>query len=424
MNRVLKQHAAKRNRDIFLSLGITLSIAGINCMGIVKGLIGSNLQMLSIAVVVISVILLAIGQQFGCIITPTAEVGLIFLYSIATLLMCLFSGIPLMKNGYGFIYQAAIFAQIWLLWNMDSETDTDLYVEVGFWICGIFCMISLILLLKNSAGSLFINSFTSADGEYLFNRTTIGALSFRSFSMALAYKPESLLKKRIRFFFIFVSLVVIVASSRRGVYLATIACILLYLRNNRKRTSGINIDNLLKQIIVAGVVGVILFMVYTRSVYVQEALDHAWKMLVEGVQTFLGVNNSDMSASMRVNKSRAVIDQFFHNSTFVQTLFGRGYMTTWIDMPYIQAFWDLGLIGGTVYCIIQFAIPLKYLAKKANSQGFMAAQYLAALSVFEGVANGFPYGRFFMIMLLITMYTIAEKAFEVGCTEKYEVGKP
>ena len=337
----------KKHKDVFASLGIILAIAGVSCMGIVKGLIGANLRILSTVVVVLSVILLIKGQEFGYIAIPTAEVGLIFMYSFVTLMMSLFSGIPIMQNGYGFIYQAAGLVQIWLLWNINIENDVDYYVDVGFWLCGIFCLITLSLLL--STESLFVNSFTSKEGEYLFNRSTIGAISFRAFVMAIAYKPEAFIKKRIRVFFILISLVVIVASTRRGVYLATIVCVLLYFRNNRKDMSYVDTDRILKSAIIAGWVLIVCFLLYGKSVYVQETLNRAWKSLVGGVQTFIGVDDSDMAASMRVSSAKRVINEFLNHSTVKQTFVGRGYMTTWVDMPCVQAFWDLGLIGGIAF---------------------------------------------------------------------------
>lgn len=386
-----------------------LAIAGISSMGIVKGLIGSNARILSTLVVILSVALLAKGSKFGSIAVPTADIGIIFLYSSVTLILALFSRIPLMQNGYGFIYQAANFMQILLLWNFDLENDMDYYVELGAWFCGVFCIITLGLVLKNSGGSLFVNSIESEEGEFLFNRSTIGSIGFKSFVMALAYKPESRTKIRMRLIFLFFSIAVIVASTRRGVYLAAIASCLLHFRNCRTAYNYIDMDKALKKVILSVVCVVIFLVIYSKSTFLQDVLGRAGESLVNGIRTFLGLEDSDMAASMRVSTSSRVIEQYLHNSTPMQTLLGRGYMTTWVDMPFIQAFWDLGLVGGIAFGVIQFIIPLKYLLKKTESQGMRAAQYFTIMSIVEGIASGYPYGRFFNSVLMITIDTAREQ---------------
>ena len=137
----------------------------------------------------------------------------------------------------------------------------------------------------------------------------------------------------------------------------------------------------------------------------QDTLGHAGEMLVNGIRTFLGIDNSDLAAAMRTSKADYVINQYLYHSTPKQVLLGRGYMTTWVDMPFIQAFWDLGLVGGITYIVIQFAIPLKYMLKKTDSQGMRAAQYLTFMTIFDGIASGYPYGRFFETVLMITIDT-------------------
>lgn len=71
----------------------------------------------------------------------------------------------------------------------------------------------------------------------------------------------------------------------------------------------------------------------------------------------------------------------------LQFLFGRGYMHSWVDMPFFQAFIDLGVFGGIVFSIIMFVVPLKYLWKKTNSAAVMAAQYFTVLSMIDGLFN-------------------------------------
>lgn len=382
-------------------------------MGIVKGLIGINARILSTLIVIVSVALLAKGSKLGYINVPNEEVGTIFLYSIVSLVLAVFSRFPLMQTGYGFVYQAASFAQIFLLWNIDSENDLDYYVEIGFWFCGVFCFILLLLLVEKTGGTLFLNGFESEDGEYLFNRSTIGSLGFKSFVMALAFKSNSKVKTQFRSVFLLVSIVVVIASTRRGIYLATIASCLLHYRNCRAVGRGIDVDRTLKKIIFRTMCIAAFVLLYSRSTFVQDTLGHAVERLVDGIRTFLGLENSDLAASMRTSKADYVIDQYLYHSTPLQVLFGRGYMTTWVDMPFLQAFWDLGLVGGITFAVIQFLIPLKYMKQKTDCQGMRAAQYLACMSIADGIASGYPYGRFFNAVLLVTIDTARRQSSQI-----------
>ena len=98
-------------------------------MGIVKGLLDTNLRILSTLIVILSVVLLAKGSKLGYIEMPTEDAGCIFAYGILTLVLAFCSGIPLMANPYGFIYQAAAFMQLFMLWNIDFDSDPD-YLNV------------------------------------------------------------------------------------------------------------------------------------------------------------------------------------------------------------------------------------------------------------------------------------------------------
>lgn len=398
-----------KKKDLIASTGLVLSFAGVTCMGVVKGLIGSNVRILSTVIVIVSVVLMLKGINFGYIVVPTADAGLIFLYSIMSLVMCLFSHYSWMANGYGFVFQAAAFVQLVLLWNYDTSQDMDCYVEVGFWFCGIACTLMLLLLL--STGSLFINSFISKSGEELFNRSTVGAVSFVSFAMSLAYIPKTAFKRQIRLIFLVISIVVILASSRRGVYIASIACAFLHLRNSKgERSEYIDMERALKKLVVGGI-GVIAFAtIYSKSPDMQEFLDHSLDSLVNGLMTFLGMGGTDMAASMRVASSSSVLNNYLYNSNVKQIIFGRGYMTTWVDMPFIQAFWDFGALGGITFAVCGFLIPVRYLVKKAETQGCRAAQYLALKTMADSVASGYPYGCFFNIVLMIVMFKAEEEA--------------
>ena len=394
-----------KRKDFWSSLGIVLAIAGICCMGIVKGLLDTNLRILSTLIVILSVVLLAKGAQLGYIVMPEGDAGCVFAYGILTLVLAFCSGIPLMTNPYGFIFQAAAFMQLFMLWNIDFDSDPDYYVEIGFWLCGVFCLIALLLLLKKTGGALFAPDILSEDGEYLFSRATIGEIGFKTFVMVLAYQPQTHWKTMVRRAFLIIAITVLIASTRRGFYMGAIITCVLHYRNCRKNSDVLDADRTIMHALSLLFCIGLLLVLYAKNSFVRDALGRAGDLFINGIRTFLGLENSDVSASMRTSSAKRVIDQYLHNSTAKQVLFGRGYMTTWVDVPIVQAFWDLGLFGGIFFIIIQFIIPARYLMLKTESQGMRAAQYLTFMSMLEGIMSGFPYGRSFSCILLIKTHT-------------------
>lgn len=377
-------------------------------MGIVKGLLDTNLRILSTLIVILSVVLLAKGSKLGYIEMPTEDAGCIFAYGILTLVLAFCSGIPLMANPYGFIYQAAAFMQLFMLWNIDFDSDPDYYVEIGFWLCGVFCLIAFALLLKKTGGALFAPNILSEDGEYLFSRATIGEIGFKTFVLVLAYQPQTYWKTMARRAFLIVAITVLIASTRRGGYVGAIVACILHYRNCRKHSGEYDLDKMIKKVLsVVFCIGLILVL-YANNSFVRDAFGQAGDSFINGIRTFLGLENSDAAAAMRTSSAKRVIDQYLHNSTAKQVLLGRGFMTTWVDVPIVQAFWDLGLLGGIFFAIIQFIIPARYLAHKAETQGMQAAQYLTAMSMLEGIMSGFPYGKSFACLLLIKICTAHE----------------
>lgn len=399
----------EKRKSIYAGIGIVLALTGISCMAMVKALLGSNIRALSVIVVVLSLILMARGQSLRYIKAPKIDVTCIFLYSIITLFLSLISNVDFMEVEYGFIYQSVYFLQIVLLWNICRDIDTDYIVKFGFWFTGIFCAISLVLLVRYAAGGLlFYNSYFSSSGEYIFKRSATGTLSFMTFVFAMSYNPKNRINKTIRYFFLIIATIVVVYSTRRSVYAAFILCIILKFRNDGNELKRISFNKVIKSVLLTIIFISAIIIAYRNSLEVRQTFDKVWISFINGLRTILRVDTSDMAASMRANTASEVIYQYFNNSTLLQMLFGRGYMTTYVDMPFIQAFWDMGFVGGISFCILQFVVPIKYLVHRPRNSAVEVAQYIASFSIVNGFISNTPYGHFFNVVFLITLCDFEE----------------
>ncbi len=400
-------------KSIYSSIGIVLAIVGISCMAMVKALLGSNVRSLSFIVSGLSVFFLAIGQDFRHLKASNKGMLLVLLYNFVTLALCLFSSVDYMEVEYGLVYQLVYFIQIYLLWNVSRNDDFSFIVDFGFWVTGIFCTIALILLFRYSGGGLlFYNHYLSSSGEFIFNRSATGTLSYMAFVFSLAHVSKNSVEKVFRQLFILVSIVVILFSTRRSVYAGVLFALVIKIKNDGFGFKSLDRNKLIKNILSFIFLIGLFYIAYRSTENVRLTIEKAWNSFTNGFFTIIGRESSDMAATMRATTSKSVLDQYLNHSTLGEFIFGRGYMTTYVDMPFIQAFWDMGLVGGIVFFIIQFIIPLKYILKKPNSQAFTAAQYIAAYSIVNGLISNTPYGHLFNMVIVIVMYEVDHISIE------------
>lgn len=406
-------------KKIYSSIGIVLAVVGISCMAMVKALLGSNVRSLSFIVSGLSVVFMAIGQKFRHLKASNKGMLLVLLYSSATLILCLFSSVDYMEVEYGLVYQVVYFIQLYLLWNVSRDDDFSFMVDFGFWVTGVFCTIALILLFRYSGGGLlFYNYYLSSSGEFIFNRSATGTLSYMAFIFSLAHISRNSAEKVFRQMFILVSAVVILFSTRRSVYAGVLLVLFIKIKNDGFGFRNLDRNKILKNILSFIILISLFYIAYKSTENVRLTIEKAWSSFTNGFFTIIGRESTDMAATMRATTSNSVIDQYLNHSTIGEFVFGRGYMTTYVDMPFIQAFWDMGLIGGVVFVIIQFIIPLKYILKKPHSQAFAAAQYIAAYSIVNGLVSNTPYGHLFNMVIVIVMHEVDQLYIESSTAQE------
>ena len=113
----------------------------------------------------------------------------------------------------------------------------------------------------------------------------------------------------------------------------------------------------------------------------------------------------DASAISRVQVRKGIIGEYDQYSIF-QILFGRGYMYKYLDFPILQAFIDLGLVGGCVYAFVQILLPLRYLFRKPRNSTEKFFQMCLIFGLIDLFFNGIPYGwdKFLVLILAIQLF--------------------
>lgn len=385
------------------AIGVMFSCIGISSVGVIKILVGRNVQWLSIVVVISSILLMVTSQQMRYYINPNRGVWLIFIYSFVTVVLSAITDVSMYNTGFSFVYQAAYLIQIILVWNLQDRIVESKLVSCVIHVGGVATVLCLFFLLRYTSGSsLFFNTIYNKADEFLINRSTTGTLGFVTLSAVLAYKTNKKTASVHKWTILVSCIVLIIISGRRSVYLAVIAAVILYVRNSKYELKEKS-KSAIKPIMKWTTIILIVLILFRFIPGLGEIIDRMWYLLMNGIKTFLGLsssNNADLSAQMRVTAASQTIEEFFNNSTISQVIFGRGYMNKWIDIPILQAFWDLGIIGGIWYVLNRIIYTGSLIIQTTTNSTTCFAQYFTVLSVFESLANGCPYGVFFSVVLL------------------------
>ena len=72
------------------------------------------------------------------------------------------------------------------------------------------------------------------------------------------------------------------------------------------------------------------------------------------------------SGAGRRENANLMWNEYVNSFSCLEYLFGKGYAYRQIDLPYFEAFVDLGMFGGIFYLILQLILPIKFILIKTK----------------------------------------------------------
>lgn len=400
---------AKNGRNQRISIGLVWCICGISIGGLVKLAFGTNFSWISASIILLSTIAIV---DFRGIVRPDHIPGVvlsIYLYSFYSLALALVKGIPFSGSNVSILYQTVYLLQIILLFALQPDFSHDLFVKTAFWVIGLASVFALVLINIKGFTVGYGILLSGTDETNVVSRATTGFIAFYGVCSSLVFCPKKRVEYVIRVIFIVTSLILLFMSSRRSTLIAVVVVVLLRLRNI-SMLERINSKRLLRGLAITAMIIAIGVIVIKTNATISDAIVHAWRSLANGFRTYLGIENADRSVAYRWASIESIPYEYFNNSTFIQFVFGRGYNTDWLDIPYLQAFWDLGLVGGIWYFYLQAFTPIKMIMHKPANAGIEFAQYYVVLRIIQNFSNGTPYGTFFPIVLLYVFEMLSKKS--------------
>ncbi|MGB3757882.1 MAG: hypothetical protein WBA07_16135 [Rivularia sp. (in: cyanobacteria)] len=132
--------------------------------------------------------------------------------------------------------------------------------------------------------------------------------------------------------------------------------------------------------------------------YIERLFDYFWR----GLESLIyGTGNEQSAATRRINLQKAFAEW---------TIQGNGYKSLYVDAPVVQAFYDGGIIGGTVFFLVAFIIPTCHVfyiffnIKNPNTIKVFCS-YIYLLYFPSLFSNGQPY-EFFMWLRIVLLYRV------------------
>lgn len=390
-----------------VAVGIVLCICGVSLGGLLKLALGVNISWLSTVIILISTLaLVSFGRLETFRFLPAAVLSL-FLYSIYTICLAVFGNAPLSGSNISVFYQLVYFLQILLLWGAQTRCSAERFSAAAFWIMGLGSVFALILISTKGFDVGYGVLLSRTEDTSAVSRATTGFIAFYAICSALIYQPRRSAHQIFRAAFLLAGLMVLVMSSRRSTLIAAAVAVILHVKNHALLTRIDGRKLLQRMLFAAVVIAVILVLLHTNAT-VGKALERAVEAMENGIKTYLGIEKSDMAASYRRATLETIPNEYLNHSTFRQFVFGRGYNVDWMDIPFMQAFWDMGLLGGIWFLFNQGLVPVRYVLRRPRNPAIEFAQYYTIFRIIQNFANGTPYGTAFPLILLYTLEAAAD----------------
>lgn len=396
------QVGAENNRRTML--GVILAVLGISAVGLIKVVLNLESNAISIGVSALSVVLmLNLSRMYRAF---TRDMVWIVGFYVLTLSYALLSDRGF-SEAHGMLYQLFYFAQILVLWNA-KDIDQEKFVSYIYYFLLIVNLLGIYLIYRNALVTGRI-AFATLGNNEIVTRATVGNLGLLMFSACVVYRPKEGIQKALYALAWFLAVANLLLASRRTAIVEAIIIALYYLiRQRPKIKNGSSIVKIV--FLVFGVIAVTTIS-YSLNSTVKTVVDRSFQMLVSGVNTIVGVDRSDMGASYRRNVWETVPRELVSNITVKELFVGRGFMKGWFDVPYLQAFWDMGLLGGVFFLIIQFVLPLKYIALRSVNPAILFAQCCVISRLIDNIASGVCYGScLYLVMLMVFMDQAAKQS--------------
>lgn len=320
-------------------------------------------------------------------------------YQILVLIYAFCAGEKLFTPIIGIIYTLFSLAFIILLFtNRVDNFNGDIFIKLGWWITSLGSI--LLCYLCTDGLSAFSGIKTLSQGS---DRLTLSVIPFAFLIFTLLFKKKNIYISFYNIVSVVAALISIFICSRKGLLVSFAVVLLVHFLRDKK-----NIYKKIKNICIFLIISFIAINLMINFVpQITELANNYIKVFNDSILGYFGkVEGQYNSGAMRNLNLENAIYIYNNNYTFIEYLFGKGYGFMNIDLPYLTAFFDLGIFGGVFYFALEFIIPFYIILQKTYDKCFKFAQYYSIVVIFQNIYSGVSYGqyKFVPIVFLVFMY--------------------
>lgn len=236
------------------------------------------------------------------------------------------------------------------------------------------------------------------------DKITIGRALFLSFITTLVYRSKNKLERLIKPLLIvgsFLGLFMFNTRSSIAICVLSIGLYYWYHYTTKGKSNFLNIPRYIYTITIFILIGGLIYFYFSNEVF-KFMIDKVSTNIWNGISSYFGSSSIDPSASNR----RLSIEYFIDhesNATLFQLFFGHGFIPFFLDIPILQAIYDLGIFIFFLYLIILIYYPIKFIfIKKSEISHIIILQLFAFHYLLDQLYAGAPYWSFqFMPIILL-----------------------
>ena len=328
---------------------------------------------------------------------------LLLAYQIYTLLLAMLAKTDLMTSNTGLIYILFIIAFIFIS-ATNNTIDGEHFVFFMWIITGILNVLTAIYFLREGVEGF--NGYSSGD-NLLADRPTLATMGYFHVLAMLVYHSKYKMLGCCKVVLLIAALYNIVITMRRGMFITMIFIFILHIYLTAKVTWNAKV--LFRGFAIAAIV----YILYLKVPYIHMQVDKMMDSATNALNTLLGKDTSseDMAAAGRVLNRTLTLNEM-KSFGLSDWLFGKGYNARWIDFPFLQCFYDMGILGGLFYIATQL-LPFRFFAEhRSNMQNHEKLLfYLFIISFVNNFYSGIPYGmgKFMYIVPLLANWENSRK---------------
>lgn len=394
-------------KENHFELGIILANIGTQVSVITKEFLPNSSFNLTYLMFFLSLLLLFNYEVLlnHSIIKPSRIMMAVLIYNLYVMLNGLINEASITGGNDALIYTAYVIL-MWICVSTNTKRiNTNFFIGAMWHITALYSCL-LFYILTDNFRNLYGISFTFLPSGA--DRITLSVIGFMHLCAALTYDTRNIFQKTLKYFFAFIAFYDLMICSRRGLLVALILIIIyqFYLSYGKRTTSTKMLSFL---IATTGIVVIFIISIFFYPDILLKINEYFQRLLI-GLNTYLGNFSGGVdAAAVARNTVMNTVPVEYLNSSLTTVVFGNGYGYKQLDIPYLQAFTDLGLSGGIYYFFIQCLYPVRTILKKSANKSVILIKYIGIMTITYNLYSGVPYNHYKFVGLIILIYAVKQE---------------